>query len=278
MLPAVDNQPRAAYSSAPISPIIKPALATNPPDAQVLPVYVFDPRTYALTPYGDLKTGAFRWACTPTRSRLAAGLFSVAPYPLDCTPLCKQPMLCASSLLSIRSNGGAYLLQQNAWLAHSQPLPLKCPPPFSQPRAAFLLESVLDLKARLKAEVGSDLLVLTGKPEELIPGGSGAGRLLGRHRGAACPRAASSMCHVLIAHCRLHTARALLRPSRWPNGRLEGTNSRPGACFFVCVWLQALHCASCTVHCCLVRPSPTPVPRLPPLPHQACCEAAQRPW
>lgn len=125
MLPALDNQPRAAYSSAPISPIIKPALATNPPDAQVLPVYVFDPRTYALTPYGDLKTGAFRWACTPARSRLAAGLFTVAPYALDCTPLCKQPMLCASSLLSIRSYGGAYPLQQNAWLAHSQPLPLK---------------------------------------------------------------------------------------------------------------------------------------------------------
>ena len=36
-------------------------------------------------------------------------------------------------------------------------------------RAQFLLESVLDLKAQLRA-VGSDLLICTGKPEEASTG------------------------------------------------------------------------------------------------------------
>ena len=37
-------------------------------------------------------------------------------------------------------------------------------------RAHFLLESVHDLKARLRSILGSDLLVLVGKPEDLLPG------------------------------------------------------------------------------------------------------------
>jgi deoxyribodipyrimidine photo-lyase len=37
-------------------------------------------------------------------------------------------------------------------------------------RAKFLLESVADLKARLRG-IGSDLAVAVGRPEEVIPGG-----------------------------------------------------------------------------------------------------------
>ncbi len=36
-------------------------------------------------------------------------------------------------------------------------------------RAQFLLESVLDLKERLRG-VGSDLLIHLGRPEDVIPG------------------------------------------------------------------------------------------------------------
>ena len=37
-------------------------------------------------------------------------------------------------------------------------------------RASFVVESVLDLKARLRSQLAADLLVLVGKPEEVIPG------------------------------------------------------------------------------------------------------------
>mmetsp|Transcript_19646 Transcript_19646/g.54802 ORF Transcript_19646/g.54802 Transcript_19646/m.54802 type:complete len:584 (+) Transcript_19646:357-2108(+) len=63
---------------------------------EVLPVYIFDPRTYAVLKTGDFKTGVYR--------------------------------------------------------------------------ASFVVQSVRDLKAGLRQTTGSDLLVLVGKPEEVIPG------------------------------------------------------------------------------------------------------------
>jgi hypothetical protein len=50
-------------------------------------------------------------------------------------------------------------------------------------RAKFLLESVADLKARLR-DIGSDLAVAVGRPEDVIPGETreGRGRKEGRDR------------------------------------------------------------------------------------------------